>query len=109
MKENGDLPLMYWIPKIYYENPGGKRFIVASKLCSTKQQIQNSLQIQDSLIHLIKLIKEKNAEYFSTYVGSSFYTKLPYDKALDVPFLVGSNVIIKLSLKIVLKEGLLGV
>ena len=44
-----DLPTMYWIPK-KHKNPTGKRFIIASKHCSTKQ-ISTTVMLLNSFIN----------------------------------------------------------
>ena len=50
-----DLPLMYWIPKIH-KNAYRKKFIIASKLCSTKQ-------LSKSISSAIKLIYNSNENF----------------------------------------------
>ena len=101
------LPLMYWIPKMH-KNPVGARFIIASKICSTKQvskavsnvfklvysQVENFhkkskflsgynkfwvLQNSDPIIESLKSVnKKKRAKSIATYDFSSLYTKLPH-------------------------------
>ena len=50
-----DLPLMYWIPKIH-KNAYRKKFIIASKLCSTKQ-------LSKSISSAIKLVYYSNENF----------------------------------------------
>jgi len=106
-----DLPTMYWIPKKHKE-PTGKRFIIASKQCSTKQistavsnafkmiykQVENFhkyakflsnynkfwvIQNSNPIINSLNLInKKKNAKSISTFDFSTLYTKLPHDKLI---------------------------
>ena len=104
-----DLPAMYWIPK-KHKHPTGKRFIIASKQCSTKQisaavsnvfkLIYNQVEkfhkkakflcnynkfwvLQNSnpvLETLNHINRKKNAKSISTFDFSTLYTKLPHDK-----------------------------
>ena len=97
--------IMYWIPKI--------RFIIASKICSTKKisklvshnfkliysQTKNFHKITKffsncdkfwALLNsdpitdsLNKINKKKRAEYIATYDFSTLYTKVPLVKLLD--------------------------
>ena len=106
-----DLPAMYWIPK-NHKQPTGKRFIIASKQCSTKQistavsnvfkliysQVENFHKnakflsnynkfwvLQNSnpvLDSLNRINKKKNAKSISTFDFSTLYTKLPHDKLI---------------------------
>lgn len=106
-----DLPVMYWIPK-KHKNPTGKRFIIASKLCSTKQistavsnafklvysQVENFhkkakflsnynkfwvLQNSKPIIDTLnKINKKQNAKSISTFDFSTLYTKLPHEKLI---------------------------
>ena len=106
-----DLPTMYWIPK-KHKQPTGKRFIIASKHCSTKQlsttvstvfkmiykQVENFhrnakflsnynkfwvLQNSNPVIHSLNVINKKcNAKSISTFDFSTLYTKLPHDKLI---------------------------
>ena len=46
-----DLPIMYWIPK-KHKTPTGKRFIIASKLSSTKK-ISKAVSSVFKLIHTV--------------------------------------------------------
>ena len=114
-EQEKELPIMYWTPKMH-KDPCGKRFIVASKLCSTKQlsksissvfklmyhQIENFhkkakflsnynkfwvLQNSDPVINSMNRINKKcNAKSISTFDFSTLYTKLPHDKLLHVLF-----------------------
>ena len=107
-----ELPSMYWIPKLH-KNPVGKRFIIASKTCSTKKlsksissvfkliyhQVENFhkkskflddynkfwvLQNYNPVIKTLnKINKKKNAKSISTYDFSTLYTKLPHKKLVD--------------------------
>ena len=109
------LPIMYWLPKMH-KNPVGFRFIIASKLCSTKQisksvsnvfkliytQIENFhknekflknynkfwvLQNSNPVINALRDInKKKRAKSISTYDFSTLYTKLPHDKLIKILF-----------------------
>lgn len=106
-----DLPIMYWIPK-KHKTPTGKRFIIASKLCSTKKiskavssvfkliynQVENYHSkakflsnynkfwvIQNSdpiLASITRINKRQNAKSISTFDFSTLYTKLPHDKLI---------------------------
>ena len=106
-----DLPTMYWIPK-KHKNPTGKRFIIASKHCSTKQistavsnafkliykQVENFhkkakflsnynkfwvLQNSTPVIDILnKINKKRNAKSISTFDFSTLYTKLPHNKLI---------------------------
>ena len=106
-----DLPIMYWLPK-KHKSPTGKRFIIASKNCSTKKistavsyvfkliynQVENFhikakflsnynkfwvLQnCQPVLDTLNRINKKKNAKSISTFDFSTLYTKLPHDKLI---------------------------
>jgi len=101
-----NLPIMYWLPKMH-KNPTGKRFIIASKQCSTKQistsvskvfkliynQVENFhtkakflsnynqfwvLQNCNPIIETLNRInKKQNAKSISTFDFSTLYTKLP--------------------------------
>jgi len=105
------LPIMYWTPK-KHKTPTGKRFIIASKHCSTKPlssavsnvfkmiygQIENFhrkakflsnynkfwvLQNCEPVLDAIsKINKRCNAKSISTFDFSTLYTKLPHDKLL---------------------------
>ena len=106
-----DLPKMYWIPK-KHKHPTGKRFIIASKQCSTKQvstavsnafkliysQVENFhkkakflsnynkfwiLQNSTPIIDTLnKINKKHNAKSISTFDFSTLYTKLPHEKLI---------------------------
>ena len=106
-----DLPTMYWIPK-KHKNPTGKRFIIASKHCSTKQistavsnafkliykQVENFhkkakflsnynkfwvLQNSTPVIDILnKINRKRNAKSISTFDFSTLYTKLPHNKLI---------------------------
>ena len=114
-EQEKELPIMYWTPKMH-KHPCGKRFIIASKICSTKQlsksvssvfkliyhQIENFhkkakflsnynkfwvLQNSDPIINTLNHINKKNnAKSISTFDFSTLYTKLPHDKLLDALF-----------------------
>ena len=103
------LPIMYWLPK-KHKNPTGKRFIIASKQCATKQlskavsqvfklifnQIENFhknakflsnynkfwvLQNCNPVLEALnKINKKRNAKCISTFDFSTLYTKLPHNK-----------------------------
>ena len=102
---------MYWTPK-KHKKPTGKRFIIASKHCSTKQlssnvslvfkmiysQVENFhkkakflsnynkiwvLQNSDPVLESIKRInKRKGAKSISTFDFSTLYTKIPHSKLI---------------------------
>lgn len=106
-----DLPTMYWIPK-KHKTPSGKRFIIASKQCSTKPiskavsnafkliytQVENFhkkakflsnynkfwvLQNSNPVIDILNRInKRQGAKSISTYDFSTLYTKLPHNKLI---------------------------
>ena len=106
-----DLPSIYWTPK-KHKHPTGKRFIIASKHCSTKlisksislvfkliyRQIENFhtkskflsnynkfwvLQNCDPVLESLNRInKKKNAKSISTFDFSTLYTKIPHDKLI---------------------------
>ncbi len=106
-----DVPSIYWTPK-KHKNPTGKRFIIASKHCSTKlisrsvslvfkliyQQVENFhtkakflsnynkfwvLQNCDPVLDSLNRInKRKNAKSISTFDFSTLYTKIPHDKLI---------------------------
>ena len=103
---------MYLIPKLH-KNPASFRFIIASKLCSTKKisrlvshifktyfyQTENFhknakflsiynkfwvLQNSDLIIDsLNKINKKKRIKSITIYEFSILYTKLPHDKLVD--------------------------
>ena len=105
------LPIMYWTPKMH-KTPIGSRFIVASKICSTKalsksvssvfkliyKQTENFhrkakflsnynkfwvLQNSDRILHNIKRINRRNnAKSIATYDFSTLYTKIPHKKLI---------------------------
>ena len=61
------LPIMYWIPKIH-KNPTGAHFIIAHKICSTKQfskSISNVLRLVYSQIKNF----HRNPKFLSNYTG----------------------------------------
>ena len=106
-----NLPCMYWIPK-KHKTPTGKRFIIASKHCSTKQisstvslvfkkiykQVENFhknakflsnynkfwvLQNCNPVLETLKHInKRKNAKSISTFDFSTLYTKIPHENLI---------------------------
>ena len=106
-----DLPIMYWTPKMH-KTPTGKRFIIASKQCSTKKistavslvfkmifsQVESFhknakflsnynkfwvLQNSNPILEVLDQInKKKNAKSISTFDFSTLYTKLPHDKLI---------------------------
>ena len=105
------LPIMYWIPK-KHKHPTGKRFIIASKQCSTKQistavsrvfkliynQVENFhtkakflsnynkfwvIQNSEPVLEALNRInKRKGAKTISTFDFSTLYTKLPHNKLI---------------------------
>ena len=110
-EKDNDLPGMYWIPKMH-KNPIGKRFIIASKHCSTKQisstvslvfkkifsQVENFhknakflsnynkfwvLQNCNPVLEALRHInKRQNAKSISTFDFSTLYTKIPHQKLI---------------------------
>ena len=106
-----DLPAMYWIPK-KHKHPTGKRFIIASKQCATKQistAVSNVFKLIYSQVErfhkkakflsnynkfwvlqnsnpvlesLNRINRRKNAKSISTFDFSTLYTKLPHDKLI---------------------------
>ena len=106
-----DLPSMYWIPK-KHKQPTGKRFIIASKQCSTKQISSSVSNVFKLVYHQVEkfhknakflsrynkfwilqnsnpvldslnhINKKKNAKSISTFDFSTLYTKLPHDKLI---------------------------
>ena len=106
------LPSMYWIPKMH-KTPISHRFIIASKLCSTKQMSQavsnvfkllfnqtqryhhNAkyfknynvfwvLQNAEPVLEKIQDInRKKRAKSVSTYDFSTLYTKIPHDDLIQ--------------------------
>ena len=62
-KEEEELPIMYWMPKIH-KSPIGCRFIVASKKCSTKP-------LTKTVSHIFKMIFA-HVENFN--IKSSFFS-----------------------------------
>jgi hypothetical protein len=107
-EQEKDLPSMYWIPKMH-KNPVKHRFIVASKVCSTKPiskavsnafklihkqtknckydanynkfwVVQNSEPVLDALN---KVNAKGNAKCISTFDFSTLYTKIPHDKLIQ--------------------------
>jgi len=107
-----ELPIMYWLPKLH-KVPCGKRFIIASKHCSTKSiskavsqsfkliysQVENFhkkakflknynkfwiLQNSDPVIEIMnKINKKQRAKHISTYDFSTLYTKIPHEKLIE--------------------------
>jgi len=106
-----DIPIMYWIPK-KHKQPTGKRYIIASKQCSTKQistAVANVFKLVYSQVEkfhknakflsnynkfwvlqnsnpvlksLSHINKKKNAKSISTFDFSTLYTSLPHDKLI---------------------------
>ena len=106
-----DLPVMYWIPKMY-KNPISFRFIIASPVCSvkplskditsifklfyekveryhTKGKVWSGIKtfwtIQNSypvISSINKLNKCKTAKITSIFYFSTLYTEIPHDKLL---------------------------
>ena len=60
-----DLPTMYWIPK-KHKQPSGKRFIIASKQCSTKP-ISEAVSNAFKLIYIQVENFHKKAKFLSNY------------------------------------------
>ena len=111
-EDDNILPVMYWTPKMH-KTPIGKRFIIASKKCSTKKiskavssifkliynQILNFhknakflsnynkfwvLQNVDPVLEKLKAInKRKNAKSIATYDFSTLYTSIPHNDLIE--------------------------
>ena len=64
-EEEKTLPSMYWTPKMH-KNPVGARFIIASKLCSTKQ-ISKAVSSAFKLVYRTTENFHQNARYESNY------------------------------------------
>ena len=71
------LPVMYWTPKMH-KTPIGKRFIIASKKCSTKKKAVSSIF---KLIYNQILIFHKNAKFLSIY--NKFWVLQNVDPVLE--------------------------
>ena len=68
------LPIMYWIPKLH-KNPVGARFIIASKLCSTKQLSKSVSKVFKLVFSQIeKFHKHEKFLYHSTTNFGSYKT-----------------------------------
>ena len=108
---------MYWMPKMH-KNPIGSRFIVASKVCSTKKlstaiskvfklffnQVRNfhdksrfyssynKFWVVDNSSSLLSKITQcnikKNAKSVATFDLATLYTKIPHDKLIETLFSV---------------------
>ena len=59
------LPIMYWIPKMH-KNPIGARFIIASKICTTKQISKSVSNVVNLVCSQIENFHE-NAKFLSNY------------------------------------------
>ena len=99
----GDLPLIYWIPKMH-KNPIGSRFIAGSKFCSIKMLSKyfskalklilqhmklynrtvfertslNCFWILDNSLEFLEKIKSERINHMETYDFSTLYTALPH-------------------------------
>ena len=106
------LPSMYWIPKMH-KTPIGHRFIIASKLCSTKQiskavsnvfkLLFNQTQryhsnakyfknfnifwvlqnVEPVLEKINEINRKRRAKSISTYDFSTLYTKIPHNQLIE--------------------------
>ena len=66
------LPVIYWIPKMH-KSPVGKRFIIASKVCSTKQLSKDVSKVFKLLFRQTRNFHDKS-HFYSNYVsGKSAY------------------------------------
>ena len=99
----GDLPLIYWIPKMH-KNPVGNRFIAGSKFCSIKMLSKhfskalklilhhmknynktvfertglNHFWILDNSLEFLEKMKSERINHMETYDFSTLYTALPH-------------------------------
>ena len=99
----GDLPLIYWIPKMH-KNPVGNRFIAGSKFCSIKMLSKhfskalklilhhmknynrtvfertglNCFWILDNSLEFLEKMKSERFNHMETYDFSTLYTALPH-------------------------------
>ena len=110
--KNKTLPIMYWMPKMH-KTPVGKRFIIASKFCSTKplskamSKIFNLFYNQIERFHgnakflsgynkfwvlknaepVTEILKKVNARHkaksISTFDFSTLYNKIPHSDLID--------------------------
>ena len=102
-EEMGDLPLIYWIPKMH-KNPIGSRFIAGSKFCSIKMLSKhfskalklilnhmklynrtvfertglNCFWILDNSLEFLEKMKSERIDHMETYDFSTLYTALPH-------------------------------
>ena len=113
--EEKKLPMIYWIPKMH-KTPVGKRFIIASKLCSTKQLSKDVSKVFKLLLRQIRNFHDKsvfysnynqywvvenstpvlekiyrtnsktNAKSISTFDFTTLYTKIPHQSLINVLF-----------------------
>ena len=111
------LPTMYWMPKMH-KNPIGSRFIVASKICSTKKlsadvskifklffnQVRNfhdkskfyssynKFWVVDNSSSILSKINKcnvkKNAKSIATFDFATLYTKIPHDRLIETLYAV---------------------
>ena len=112
-QQDESLPIMYWIPKLH-KNPIGKRFIVASKKCSTKpltsvvsrvfkmffahiesfnkksrfySNFKKFWVVENSfpvLEKIDKINRKKNAKSLYTFDFSTLYTTIPHKLLIRV-------------------------
>ena len=102
-EDMGDLPLIYWIPKMH-KNPVGNRFIAGSKFCSIKMLSKhfskalklilnhmknynrtvfertglNCFWILDNSLEFLEKMKSERINHMETYDFSTLYTALPH-------------------------------
>ena len=111
------LPVIYWIPKMH-KLPVGKRFIIASKVCSTKQLSKDVSKVFKLLFRQTRNFHDKshfysnynkfwvvenstpvlnkinrtnsktNAKSISTFDFTTLYTKIPHQSLIDILFKV---------------------
>ena len=112
-EEEKTLPIIYWIPKMH-KSPVGQRFIIASKLCTTKklsrdvskvfkllfQQTRNfhdksyfyssynKFWVDENSTPILDKIHwtnaKRNAKCISTFDFTTLYTKIPHQSLIDV-------------------------
>ena len=62
---------MYWIPKMH-KNPTDSRFIIASKICSTKQISKSVSNVLSSYTLKFKILK-KILNFYQIITSCGFY------------------------------------
>ena len=109
------LPIVYWIPKMH-KSPVGQRFIIASKVCTTKQLSKDVSKVFKLLFQQTRNFHDKsyfysnynkfwvvenstplldkihrtnakrNAKHISTFDFTTLYTKIPHISLIDILF-----------------------